>query len=235
MRTLHIRSFAPAAFTFLLLTGSSGAQELSGALNSAEVRQLVERGEPGDHARLAAHFAALGERYATEARRHTSMQQSYARNHTPKLAHMVTSMSAHCKKLSDGSLASAKTLQELAAEHGKAAGGAAPSTPPVAATAPDAGRQARFTDKELSDLAATATSAADHRRLEQYFGDLAARYDRDAANHAAYARSWRATTKVANAATIAAHCDRFATQLRDLAKEARAAATMHKEQAATAK
>ena len=45
-------------------------------LNALELRQLVERAEPADHARLSAHFGALAERYATEAQQHERMAQA---------------------------------------------------------------------------------------------------------------------------------------------------------------
>jgi hypothetical protein len=64
MRTLKVRSLSFAALAFLAVTGSAIAQDKSSALlNTLDVQQLVKRAEPGDNARLAAHFTALAERY----------------------------------------------------------------------------------------------------------------------------------------------------------------------------
>ena len=71
MRTVHFRSLSIAAIVVLTFAVSVAAQEKpSGPLNSVEVQQLVKRAEPGDNARLAAHFTALADRYAAEAKRH---------------------------------------------------------------------------------------------------------------------------------------------------------------------
>ena len=81
MRTVHFRSLSIAAIAILTFAGSVAAQEKpSGLLNTLEVQQLVKRAEPGDNARLAAHFTALADRYAAEAKRHTSMAQSFVGN-----------------------------------------------------------------------------------------------------------------------------------------------------------
>jgi hypothetical protein len=90
-------------------------------------------------------------------------------------------------------------------------------------------------ETEVTEVAMAGNSAADHQRLEQHFVTLAARYDREATDHAAYAKSWRSTTKVSTAPVIAAHCDRVATERRAAAQEARAAAAMHKAEAAKVK
>jgi hypothetical protein len=238
MKTFQIRSLSLPALAFVLLAAGSNSSltaqvKSPDLLTASEVQQLVSRAEPADHARLRAHFAALADQDAAEAKRHTAMQQAYAGN--TKLAHIASSMSAHCKRLADLSIESAATLRELAADHGKWAGGVASEA--ARASVPDPKKVATpsSSEKELIDLAAGGSSAADHRRLEQYYSTLATRYDREAADHATYAKSWRATTKVANAPAIATHCDRVAAQRREASKEARAAATMHKEHAATAK
>ena len=97
MRTVHFRSLSIAAIAVLTFAGSVAAQEKpSGLLNSLEVQQLVKRAEPGDNARLAAPFTALADRYAAEAKRHTSMAQSFVGNPSRNLG---TGMSAHCKQL----------------------------------------------------------------------------------------------------------------------------------------
>lgn len=238
MKTFQVRSLSFLTLVFMVSgAGSNLSLTAQGKspdpLTASEVQQLVSRAEPADHARLRSHFAALADQDAADAKRHHAMQQAYAGN--TKLAHIASSMSAHCKRLADLSLESAATLRELSAEHGKLAAGVASEA--ARAGVPDSKNVATpsSSEKELIDLAAGGSSAADHRRLEQYFSTLATRYDREAADHAAYAKSWKATTKVANAPAIAAHCDRVAAQRREASKDARAAASMHKEHAATAK
>ena len=115
MRTVHFRSLSIAAVAVVTFAGNVAAQEKpSGLLNTLEVQQLVKRAEPGDNARLAAHFTALAERYVAEAKRHTSMAQSFVGNPSRNLG---TGMSAHCKQLADLNMKSATELRELATYH----------------------------------------------------------------------------------------------------------------------
>ena len=230
MRKICIRSLSLAALAFLAFAGTLTAQDRSSAiLNTVEVQQLVKRGEPGDEARLSAHFTALAERYDAEARRHTSMAQTYMANAT-RMGTMAAGMSAHCKSLSNLNTQSATTLRELAAYHQKLATGAA-STPPRGGAPFQGGAGAPApTDKELNALAAKASTPADHRALEEYFLTLAKRYSAEADQHAATAATYRGT-KIA----LAAHCDRLVALSRDEAKEATAAAAMHKQLAGVAK
>jgi hypothetical protein len=74
-------------------------------------------------------------------------------------------------------------------------------------------------------MAAKASSPADHRALEEYFLTLAKRYTTDATEHATTANTYRGT-KIAQAAV---HCDNLVRLSRDAAKEATAAAEMHKQ------
>ena len=81
MRTIRIRSLPLAALAWFALTASSPAQEKSPALlNALEVRQLIARTAPADHARLSAHFAAVTDRHTAEPKRHTSMAQGFVGN-----------------------------------------------------------------------------------------------------------------------------------------------------------
>ena len=97
MRTVHFRSLSLAAAAALTFTGSVAAQDKPSALlNNLEVRQLVARAEAGDQAQLSAHFNALADRYAAEAKRHISMSQSFVGNPSRNLG---TGMSAHCNNL----------------------------------------------------------------------------------------------------------------------------------------
>ena len=223
MRRFQIRSLLLPALAFVFFAGSTAAQDKSPALlNTLEVQQLVKRAEPGDNARLAAHFTALADRYTAEAKRHTSMAQSFVGNPSRNLG---SGMSAHCKHLADLNTKSAAELRELATYHQKLASGAA-ATPPTAGARFEEGAGASVpTDKELDALAAKASSPADHHALEEYFQTLAKRYTAAANEHVATANTYRGT-RIAQAAV---HCDRLVTLSREAAKEATAAAAMHKQ------
>jgi len=228
MRTVHIRSVSIAAIAVLTFARGVAAQEKpSRVLNTVEVQQLVQRAEPGDNARLAAHFTALAERYAAEAKRHTSMAQSFVGNPSRNLG---TGMSAHCKQLADLNTKSATELRELAAYHEELAAGAA-AVPPAAGAHFEAGAGApEPTDQDLTALAEKASTPADHLALETYFLTVAKRYTRDAANHKAMASTYRGLPRSPGAGAAAAvHCDRLATLSQASAQEAMGAAAMHKQ------
>jgi len=222
MNTIHIRLLA---FTAAMLTvaGTAIAQERpAGLLNNLDVRELVARAEPADNARLSAHFTALADRYAAEAKRHVSMAQSFNGNPSRNLG---SGMSAHCKRLADLNTQSATTSRELAAYHEKLAGGTAATLPRDAARFQGGAGAPEPTQKELNELAAKASTPAEHRSLEEYFLTLARRYTTDADNEAALAQTYRGT-RIAQAAV---HHDRLTELSRDAAKEATAAAEMHKQ------
>jgi len=223
MRTIHLRALAIGALTLFTFGGVATARAQSSAvLNTLEVRQLIARAEPADHARLRAHFAALAERYTAEANRHTSMSQGFVGNPSRQLA---TGMSAHCKRLAELNTQSATTVRELATYHQKLAAGA-PSTPPRDGARFEGGAGAPApTDQELNALAAKAGTPADHRALEEYFLTSAKRYTADANEHVATAQTYRGT-RIAQAAV---HCDRLVALSRNAAKEATEAAAMHQQ------
>jgi len=223
MRTVHFRSMSIAAIAVLTFAGSVAAQEKSsGLLNTLEVQQLVKRAELGDNARLSAHFTVLADRYATEAKRHTSMARSFVGHPSRNLG---SGMSAHCKQLTDLNTQSATELRELASYHQKLASGAT-ATPPAAGGRFEGGAGAPApTDQELNAMAAKASTPADHRGLEEYFLTLAKQYTAAATEHATTANTYRGT-KIAQAAV---HCDNLVRLSRDAAKEATAAAEMHKQ------
>ncbi len=234
MKTLLVRLVVLAALTTLTPASTLIAQGPQAALlTEADVRQLIVRGEPADHARLNAHFTAMADRYAADAKRHEAMGQAFAGN--TKLAHMATSQREHCRQLSARNLESAATLRELAEHHAKQAAGQA-STPPRGSERFEGAAGGRVpSEAELTKLAAGAETPADHRALEQYFTALAARYDREAKESAAFAASWRGMTRNPSAPALATRWDTLAKQQRDGAAEARAAATMHRDHAAGAR
>jgi len=229
MRTVHFRSLSLAAIAVVTLASSVAAQEKpSGLLNSLEVQQFVKRAEPGDNARLAAHFTALADHYAAEATRHTSMAQSFVANPSRNLG---TGMSAHCKQLADLNTQSANQLRALAGYHQKLASGAA-ATPPAAGGRFEGGTGAPApAGEELSAVAARASTPADHHALMEYFQTLAKRYAAGADQHATLALIFQGT-KMASAGPLHDHLARLA---RESAKEATDAAEMHKQLAGVAR
>lgn len=221
MRTTYIRSLALAAAALLAMAGTAASEEKStGLMNSLEVRQLVARAEPGDNARLSAHFSALADQFSAEAKRHTSMSQSFVGNPSRSLG---TGMSTHCKQLADLNTQSAGTARELSTYHGKLAAGAPATLPRDATRFHEGGGAPEPTEKELNALAAEAKTPAEHRALEEYFLTLVKRYTTEASEHVALAQAYRGT-KIAQAAV---HHDRLASLSRDSAREATAAAEMH--------
>jgi hypothetical protein len=223
MRTISIRTLVVGTVALFAVVGTAAAQAPSPVLNVLEVRKLVASSEPADHARLSAHFAALADRYAADARRHTAMAQAFVAAPTRRTP--THSAADHCKRLATLNTQSSNTLRELAAYHEKLAAGI-PSTPPKGGTRFQGGAGApEPNDNELSALAAKAETPADHHALEEYFRTAAKRYTADANEHQAMAQAYRGT-RIAQAAV---HCDRLATVSRDEAKEANAAADIHKQ------
>ena len=222
MTSRHIRTFAIGAAALLTFAGHTTAQTWSPAvLNALEVRQLVGRADPDDHARLGAHFAALGDRYAREARRHTAMSKAIGGNPNHQMA---TGWSVHCARLAELNTQSAATLRELATHHGQLAAGV-PSTAPRESARFENGEGAPDpTDRELKVLAANARTPADHRALEEYFLTLAARYTSEAEDHVAMASAYRGNANRRGGDHPAVHCDRIVKLSREEAGEARAAA-----------
>jgi hypothetical protein len=229
MRTVHFRSLSLVAVAVLTLAAGVAAQDKPTArLNTLEVQQLVQRAEPADNARLATHFTALADHYIAEAKRHTSMAQSFVGNPSRNLG---TGMSAHCKRLADLNTQSATELRELATYHQKLAAGAT-AAPPAGSARFEGGAGAPVpTDQELKAMAAKASTPADHHGLEEYFLTLAKRYTADANEHVATANTYRGT-RIAQAAV---HCDQLVKLSREEAKEATEAAAMHKQLAGVAR
>jgi hypothetical protein len=221
MTTFSIRTLAIAALVALTGAGVAGAQGTSPILNTLEVRKLVASAEPTDHARLAGHFTALATRYDAEARRHQAMASSYVGNPRGNLS---AGMSLHCKRLAALNTESATTLRELAEHHTALSAGAAPPIPKDAARFQAGAGAPEPTEANLKALAAKAATPADHRALEEYFVTAAKRYTAEAESHSAIAQSYRGT-RIAQAA---AHCDRIVANAREAAKEATAAAEMHR-------
>ena len=229
MRTISIHTLAVGALALFTVVGAGAAQTPSPILNALEVQKLVASSEPADNARLSVHFAALADRYAADARRHTAMAQAFVAAPTRRTP--ANTAADHCKRLATLDTQSSNTLREMAAYHDKLAAGI-PATPPKGGARFQGGVGApEPSDDELSALAAKANTPADHHALEEYFLTAAKRYTADANEHQAMAQAYRGT-RIAQAAI---HCDRLVTLLRDEAKEANTAADMHKQLAGVAR
>ncbi|HET9384307.1 MAG TPA: hypothetical protein VFO67_04105 [Gemmatimonadales bacterium] len=223
MRTTSIRVLAGAAIAFAALANTANAQTGSPILNVLEVQKLVASTEPADNARLGAHFAALADRYTREATRHNAMAQAFIAAPTRRTS--ANTAADHCKRLGALNKQSADTLRELAAYHEKQAAGVV-AAPPKGAARFQAGAGApEPADDQLSTLAARASTPADHHALEEYFQTTAKRYREAVNEHSSMAQAYRGT-RIAQAAV---HCDRLVGLSRDEAKEATAAAEMHKQ------
>jgi hypothetical protein len=230
MKADCLGALSVGALASIMFAASAAAQITSLAvLNSLEVRELIKRAEPADHARLEVHFAVLAEQYAADARRHSAMAQAFIASPIRRKA--ANTAADHCKRLEQLNLQSAGTLRKLAAYHeGQGAGKA--TTKPRGAERFEGGAGAPTpTTEELTALAAKASSRADHNALQEYFLTLAKRYTADANDHTAMAQAYRGT-RITQAA---AHCDRLVALSRDEAKEATAAAAMHKQLAGVAR
>jgi hypothetical protein len=75
---------------------------------------------------------------------------------------------------------------------------------------------------------ATATTAADHQRIADYFSRKAAEYDAEAANHDKLSRTYRDSPR-ALPGTMASHCRTLRDQFLAAALEARAIADEHRQ------
>ena len=220
MTTFTFRPLAIGTLAVLMFAGNALSQTAPPILNTLEVQKLVASSEPGDNAKLSAHFGALADRYAAEARRHTAIAQSAGGNPNRSTG---GGMSLHYKRLAELDTQSATTLRELAGHHQALAAGAASTAPAGAGRFQGGAGASEPTEAELKALAAKAAAPADHRALEEYFVTASKRYTADANAHVTMAQTYRGT-RIAQAAD---HCDRLVGQLRDSAKEATAAATMH--------
>jgi hypothetical protein len=230
MRAIRRSPLLVTALLLFTFAGRTAAQTTSSAvLNSLEVRQLITRAQPADHARLEVHFAVLAEMYAADARRHNAMAQAFIAKPTRQKA--ANSAADHCKRLEQLNLQSAATLRQLAVYHEGLAAGKASAAPRGADRFERGAGAPAATTEELTALAAKATTPGDHRALEEYFVTVAKQYGADANDHLAMAQAYR-SVQVTQAAE---HCDRLITLSRDEVKEAAKAASMHKQLAGAAR
>lgn len=194
-------------------------------VNKLEVQKLVAANTADASATLAAHFNALADQYAATAAQHKAMGNAYRASANRSV---VTSGAAHCERLAQLAADEAVAAREMAKYHEQLAGGTTATLPKDAGAfhggkgAPDP------TADQLHHLAMVAKGPADHHALEEYFLTVAKKNTEDADNHIAMAKWYRAGVRK-NLADPAAHCDRIARLAREAAKEATAAATLHRQ------
>ena len=235
MTSTRLFSAAIGLLAFAAFVPQVAAQAAqSPILTTLEVRQLIARGEPADHARLRAHFTALAEQYEADAKQHHSMAQVFIAS--PSVRVRAQSSADHCKRLENLATQSAATLRDLATHHASLAAGV-PSTAPKNAARFEAGQGAREVwqhEKEIHDLAANARTPADHRAIEEYFESIEKQYSKAVNEHSTMARAYRAVPNRLGG-DPAAHCDRLVKLSRESAKEASAVAAEHKKAADAAR
>jgi hypothetical protein len=221
------RTFFAGLALVVMATGVA-AQDRTAVLTSIEVKELVARAQPDDHARLRDHFGALADTYAVDAQRHKGMAQVLTGNpnHPPAVSPGVRHM-----RLADAAIQSATTLRELSAHHGRLAADQTSQAPANSARFENGEGAPAPTDAQLRELSAGARTATDHRILEEYFSGLAEKYSKDARRHDAMARGYRghADDRSGSFAALAVHCDGLAKSSRASANAALAAAAEHRQ------
>jgi len=221
------RLFAMVLAVALVTAGTLAAQTTSGVLNTLEVQRLVAAGTPAAHVALSSHYMALAEMFATQAARFDAL----ARAPSGAPNHPVVTMGVNARHVSQAQAAMAlsERAREMAAYHQFLSIGA-PAAPPVDRATFDGGFAARTpTASELRAATAAARTAADHHVLEEYYMTVNARSAADAKAHAAMANNFRVSGQRRGSELAAMHCDRLAKQAREAAKDASAAAALHRQ------
>ncbi len=93
-----------------------------------------------------------------------------------------------------------------------------------------------LSNKQLSELVATAKTAADHRKLAAHYRAAAAKHEAEAQQHVELAAKYKANptaseSKRPNAPDTASHCMTYAEHCRKAAKTMSDMAAMHEEMA----
>ena len=125
MRTIFSRAML-AGLALLALTTAATAQDRSRLLTSIEVKKLVTSSRPTDQARLRDHFAALADKYTTDARRYRAIAYTMPGNpnHTPAVPPVIR-WSRAAKQADDA----ASVARQLSAHHGRLADGRTSQVP----------------------------------------------------------------------------------------------------------
>lgn len=219
MGTIFSRAML-AGLALVALTTGAAAQDRPRLLTSIEVRELMGSERAGDHERLRDHFAALADKYTTDARRYRAMGSTVTGNpnHPPAVP-----PGARWTRAADQAESSATIVRELSAHHGRLAAGR-PSQAPAESARFEAGEGAPTpTEAQLGELAANARTAAAHRSLAEYYTAVADKQTTSAKRYAALAQTYRAQVRKGGA-DPAVHFDLMAKRSRALAEAARSEA-----------
>ena len=180
---------------------------------------------PEANAALADHFTALAEKYTAEAKDHKAMAAAFQGNPNRRFG---ANVAGHCDRLAALAIESAAIVGELAKYHKQLAAGAAPAFPKDGARFESGEGAPAPTSDELHHLAMMARTPADHRALEEYFVTVAKRDTASAEHQTAMAQLYRAGVRK-GIGDPAVEFDRLSKASREAAKEATAAATLHRQ------
>ena len=220
------RQFAMVLAVMFVTAGTVAAQTTSGVLNTLEVQRLVAAETPAAHIALSSHYMAVAEVFAAQAARFDALARASSGNPN----HPLTA-GADRKRVrqAEAAMALSESAREMAAYHQFRSLDAAAAPPADRATF-DGGFAARTpTVSELRAATAAARTAADHHVLEEYYMTVNARSTTDAKAHAAMANNFRVNGQRRGSEFAAMHCDRLAKEAREAAKEASAAAAVHRQ------
>jgi hypothetical protein len=219
MGTIVSRTMS-AVLALVALTTGAAAQDRPRLMTSIEVRELASSERAADQERLHDQFAALADKYATDARRYRAFGSTVTGNpnHPPAVP-----PGARWTRAADQADAAAIVVRKLSEHHGRLAAGR-PSQAPAESERFDAGEGAPPpTEAQLGGLASNARSSAAHRSLAEYYTTLADTQTASAQRYAALARTYRAQVRK-GAGDAAIHFDLMAKQSSELATRARSEA-----------
>lgn len=220
------RFFATALAVAFVTAGTAAAQTTSGVLNILEVQRFVAAGTPAAHVALSSHYMALADRFAADAARFDALANAPFGNPNHPL---TVGADRRRVRQAEAAMALSEGAREMAAYHQFLLMGV--SAPPPADRATfDGGFGARApTAWELKAATAAARTAADHHVLEEYYMTVNTRSTTDAKAHAAMANNLRVSGQRRGSEFAAMHCERLAKEAREAAKEASAAAALHRQ------
>lgn len=223
--TLFSRVLVVAAVV-VLIADTSAAQTQSWLLNRLEVQRLVAVNTPEAHARLWKHFIAVAETYTVDAVRYTARANGFVGN--PNHGFTNHPDVRRTQQVEDAARR-AEAARAMIVYHQLLSVGA-PAVPPPTRAQLDGGAGAPApTQVELNELATRARTPADHGVLAEYYLTLETREATLANEHARMANMHRVSGERRAHETAAMHCDRMARLSREAAKQAAAAASIHRQ------
>jgi hypothetical protein len=194
-------------------------------LTILQVQQLVADGTAESHAALSRHFMALADTYAEDAARFSSLAT------TPGGDPNYPALYRGSRRVrqAEASARLAESARAMANYHELLSIGSTPSVPPDR-TRFDGGFGATIpTVAEVRRCVASARTAIDHRVLSEYFLTIEVRETALARGYHAQAESIRVSGQRRSSEFAAMNWDRLATLAREEAKDASAAALLHRQ------